>query len=619
MAFDKMTEPTSFARKPRNAGWGARAVLLLILLGAAAIRVRGVDFGLPALNDPDEPLFMMIALDMLRSGSLNPGWFGHPATLTFYALALVTLAVGGLGIATGRFADTDAFVAAVYADPAILFTPARLFFVMCGVLCVFLTWQLGRRLGGARLGLVAASLLAGNAIHVEYSQLIRTDVQASVFILLATLAALRIAEHGRLKDHAAAGLFLGLGIATKWPVAVIALNPVAAILWRAVPRGPWFRPLALFGLVAAATLVAVSPFLVLDHATVLQNLAGEARPLHPGATGGGFLANLGWYVRGPLLDAFGWLGMAAVAAGVVLGLRSRLAVVAVLPGTIALGIVVCAQALVWERWLVPLLPFLALAAAGAICALVDLLRQRLGRPLTGLEPAAALLVLGPMLAAAQAGYTERANDTRQAAAAWIEANAPRGSTILVEHAAIDLLQRGWRLRFPLGSAGCVDARDALAGRISYGEVEKKRTGRAVVDLGHVARERLASCRADFAIFTHYDVYRAEPSAFAPQLGTYAGLARGGRVRAIFRPAPGKRGGPVIRIVELRAHGARGLPISGDVVPICGAQPAGIDATTARPLASPAASHSARANICTSSGRRSMFTSASPPRASRGAA
>ncbi|WP_343519681.1 glycosyltransferase family 39 protein [Sphingomonas sp.] len=546
-----MTDPNHPARNARRSGWGERALLLLILLGAAAIRIRGVGFGLPALNDPDEPLFVMIAIDMLRGGSLNPGWFGHPATLTFYALALVMLAVGGIGIASGRFAGVDAFVAAVYADPAILFVPARLFFVACGVLCVFLTWRLGRRLGGPRFGLLAAALLAANSIHVEYSQLIRTDVQASVFILLATLAALDILERGRLRDHAAAGAFVALGIATKWPAALIALNPLAAVLWRAAPRGPLLRPLATFGASAAATLLIVSPYLLLDHATVAQNLAGEARPLHPGATGGGFLANLDWYVRGPLLEAFGWLGLAAAAAGAVLALRSRHAVVAILPGVAALGIVICAQALVWERWLVPLLPFLALAAAGTIGTLANMLRRRLGRRPTGFEPVAALVLLVPMLAAAQAGYIERANDTRQAASAWIEANAPRGSTILVEHAAIDLIQRGWGVRFPLGSAGCIDARDALAGKISYGEVEKKRTGRAVVDLGHVAPERLASCRADFAILTHYDVYRADPQAFADQLRIYRMLAAGGRIRATFRPVPGERGGPVIRIVELR--------------------------------------------------------------------
>lgn len=552
MTSDTMTDPNIPPRNRDRSRWPERAALLLILLAAGAIRVHGVAFGLPALNDPDEPLFVMTALDMLRSGNPNPGWFGHPATLTFYAIALVMAGVAGIGIATGRFADTDAFVAAAYADPSILFLPARLFFVVCGVLCVWLTFRLGKRLGGARLGLLAAALLAVNSVHVEYSQLIRTDVQMSVFVLLATLAALDILERGRLRDHAAAGIFVGLGVATKWPAALIALSPLAAVLASGAAQRRVLRPIALLAGTAAATLCAVSPFLLLDHATVVQNLGGEARPMHPGATGGGFLANLGWYLRGPILQSFGPLGLAAAASGSLLALRDRRARIAVLPGAVGFGIMISAQSLVWERWIIPLLPFLALAIAAAACALGDLLRGRLRRLGTGAGFALVALMLVPMSLATRAGQAERATDTRQAASAWIEANVPHGSTILVEHAAFDLLQEGWDLRFPLGSAGCVDAAALLAGRISYSRVETLRSGRAVVDIGHVDGARLASCRAGYAVFSHYQVYADDRSRFAAQWDAYRTIAAGGRVRAVIRPAPGIRGGPVVHIVELNA-------------------------------------------------------------------
>lgn len=544
-----MTEPPPPARNLGQTDWTGRLVLLAILVVAAWLRIDGIAFGMPSLNDPDEPLFMMTALDMLRSGNPNPGWFGHPATLTFYALALVVLAVGGIGIASGRYADADAFVGAVYADPSILFVPARLFFAACGVLCVWLTWRLGKRLGGTRLGLIAAALLAVNVIHVDYSQLIRTNVQTTVFILLATLAALDIRERGRLRDHVVAGIFVGLGMATKWPAALAVLNPLAASLWR-TPRLAAWRPVLWLGGTAIATLLIVSPFLVLDHAALLRNLTGEARPVHPGATGGGFLANLVWYIRGPLREGLGWLGLAAAGAGAVLALRSRQALVAVFPFAVALEIVICAQSLVWERWVVPLLPFLALAAATAIGAFADLLRSRLARRLPAVELIATALIIAPLIAAVHAAKTERANDTRQAAAAWVKANVPRGDTILVEHAAFDLLRGGYRLFFPLGSAGCVDAGAMLAGRIRYDTVETLRTGRPIVDIGHVEPSRLASCRGDYAIFTHYDVYQTDPRAFAAQLDAYRLVATGGRVRAVIRPQPGLRGGPVIRIVEL---------------------------------------------------------------------
>lgn len=548
MPFDTMTDPNL---PPRNRNrWTERAAILLILLIAAAIRVHGVAFGLPALNDPDEPLFMMTSLDMLRSGNPNPGWFGHPATLTFYAIALVMVAVAGIGILTGRFADLDAFVAAAYADPSILFLPARLFFVACGVLCVWLTYRLGKRLGGPRLGLIAAAFLAVNSVHASYSQVIRTDVQMTIFVLLATLASLNILERGRWRDHVLAGAFIGLGVSTKWPAALFAMSPLVAAF--ACGEG-WgrVRNAVIVGSAAVAALLIASPFLLLDYATVIHNLTGEARPAHPGATGGGLLANIGWYVRGPLLGSFGAAGLAAAAIGSVLALRDRRVRIAVLPGVAALAIVICAQALVWERWLVPLLPFLALAAAGAICALADSLRKRFGQRLSGFAAAmAAALLIAPMVAATIATQTERANDTRQAAAAWIMTNAPRGSTILVEHAAFDLLQRGWPLRFPLGSAGCVDAAALLAGRIPYSRVETLRAGSAVVDIGHLDPRLLAGCGGRFAIFTHDAVYRAEPARYRAQLDIYQAISAGGRLRAVIRPEPGRRGGPAVHIFEL---------------------------------------------------------------------
>ena len=554
-----MTQSIAPARNGRLLGWAQkragrwaeRGALLLILAVAAALRLYGVDFGLPALNDPDEPLFVMTALEMLRNHSLNPGWFGHPGTTTLYCLALVSLAVGGLGIATGRFADGKALMAAAYADPGIVFLPGRLFIVACGILCVWLTWSLGKRLGGTRLGLIAAAFLAVNAVHIHYSQIIRTDVQATIFMLLCTRSAIAIAREGRMRDYLMAGLWAGLACATKWPAAIIFLNPLCAGLCRVTLDRRELRRLALLPVATLAALLIASPYLLLDHATVMRNLAGEARTTHPGATGGGFLANLGWYAGHPLLGSFGIAGLALVVAGTLGTLRRPRIAAALLPGPLAFLVVIGSQALLWERWIVPVLPFAALAAAAALCWLADWLRTRLDRPLPWLELAATALLLIPMLQAARTGAIERAVDTRQVASAWIRANVPPGSSLVVEPAAFDLLQGPWRILFPLGSAGCVDVRAILTGQIRYSKVETLRSGRAVVDLAHVDAAQIPTCHADIAILSHYDGYRADPAHFRDELGRYALLLRGGRQLAAFRPEPGARTGPVVRIVKLR--------------------------------------------------------------------
>lgn len=545
MAFVTMTDPRSPTRN-RFVEWG---LLLCVIAAAAALRIHGIGFGLPALNDPDEPLFVMTAIDMLRNGSLNPHWFGHPGTITLYSIALVALGVGGAGIATGQYAGVDGFVGAVYVDPAILFVPARLFFAAWGVACVWLTWRLGKRIGGARIGLVAAGLLAVNAVHVHYSQVVRTDVQASVFMLAALLASLSIVEKGRLRDHALAGLFVGLGAATKWPAALVAVAPVWIVLRQG--RGG-VHGLGVFLGCALASLLVASPYLLLDYPTALRHLTAEGRSVHPGATGDGFLGNLDWYLRSPLLGSLGAAGVALAAIGLVaLPIRHPRAGMAIVPAFLAILIATCAQSLRWERWIIPLLPFLTLAAAIALAAIGDAIRGQLRRKLVWFESMAALLVAVPMLVAALGDIEARTHDTRQVAAAWVRAHVPSGGTILVEHAAFDLQQGGWRVRFPLGSAGCLDAAAVISGKIKGSQIESSRGGAPLIDLGHVAPERLESCRADYAILSHWATYRAAPRGFETELSRYEALARGGRLEAVIRPEPGRHAGPTLYVLRLR--------------------------------------------------------------------
>jgi hypothetical protein len=548
-----MTYPSPPSRKPPADSWTQLGLLLLTLLVAAALRIRGIGFGLPALNDPDEPLFMMTAIEMLRNHNLNPGWFGHPGTITLYSLALVDLAVGGIGIATGRYADASTFVRAVYADPGILFLPARFLIAACGILCVGLTWHLGRRIGGATTGLIAAAFLSVNAVHIEYSQLVRTDIQASVFTLLGLSSSISIAGKGRWRDYLLAGLFVGLGCATKWPVAVIAVSPIVVGIWRIGHGYPDTRKLLVFAGAAASTLILASPFLLLDYPTVLRNLAGEARGVHPGATGGGFLPNLLWYVRNPLLASFGAAGLLLAAVGTALLVRrNRVAAVALLPGVAIFGGLICIQALRWERWLIPLLPFVAMMAGYALHAIANTLRAQMQRPLRFIEPVVALLLVLPMLHAAQLRATARANDTRQIASAWIRANAPSNTTILIEHAAIDLVSGPWKLLFPLGSLGCVDARAMLGRRIRYAEVEALRSDRPIIDVASVDRSRLGTCRARYSVLTHFDRYGEARDTFAAEWQHYQLLTRGTVLRAVIAPQEGRSGGPTVYIFEREA-------------------------------------------------------------------
>jgi hypothetical protein len=540
----------------RHARFGVLATILALAL---VIRLHGIGFGLPSLYDPDEPIFMVLALKLLKDQTLNPGWFGHPGTTTIYLIALIDAAVLGGGLITHQFGSVRDFAMAAYADPGLLFIPGRVAMALFGVGCVWLTWSIGRRLFGWTTGLIAAGLLAINSLHVMWSQVIRTDVMASFFMLAALLFSIRAAQRGRIVDYIASGCFIGIAIATKWPSAIVATTLIGAALfgWLADRRSPSIEARNLAAGLAAilVALFLASPYIFLDWQTVLANVGSEVRPRHHLAqTGEGFLYNLRWYLLGQVASSMGLAGLIlAVAGGAVAWVRNPVARWTLLPLTAAFLALIFSQHLVWSRWLVPGIPLLCLLIAVTTQAIGGFLAARLGSGrllLTGLVAAA---VAVPSIASVRDKVRERATDTRALAAKWAAAHIPPGSTVVLENLELRLRNEPWRFLFPFGKTGCIDGLQTLAKGVSYGGLEKARKGTPIVDLGNVDPEKLDSCRGDYAILTYFDLYVTERSHFPAEVGNYRTLLSGGRTLALFRPVPGSIGGPVVRIVALSPH------------------------------------------------------------------
>lgn len=535
----------------------ARAALSVILAVALAWRLNNIGFGLPSMYDPDEPIFMITALKLLGEGTLNPGWFGHPGSTTIYLVALIDAAVASWGLITGRYADVADFAQAAYADPALLFVPARAAMALLGVGAVWLTYFLGRKMQGVAVGLIGAGLLAINALHIAWSQVVRTDIHASVFMLASMLFAIRAMKDARLRNFLIAGAFAGFATATKWPAATVFAGVIAAAVHRAFDHGEGRRPLLFLAASGAASLAAVfvaSPFIFLDWQTVLANVSGEVKAGHLGHTGGGFVANLVFYI-GQVTGAMGAVGGLLVVFGAgFAAARSQAARWVVLPVTLVFLVLICAQGLVWSRWVLPLLPMACLFVAMAIVAIGRFIARKLNWKRTdALVAGLALCAAIPSATAAIVQARERANDTRARAAEWAAAHIPPGSRVVFEHLEIRLRHQPWHILFPIGEAGCIDALRALATGVRFEEVQRLRKGSPIIDLGNVSGERLGSCRADYAVLTYFDLYRKEAGQFPREVENYRKLLAGGRTVALFRPEPGRAGGPVVRIVALPQH------------------------------------------------------------------
>jgi hypothetical protein len=536
-------------------------ILGCILIIAAVTRLYGITFGLPAIFDADEPFFTMTGLKLLSGHSLNPGWFGHPGTTTLYALSLIDAAVYLAGHLGGQFADPKAFGVAIFTHPEIAVLPGRLFIASCGVLCVWLTYHIGKRMSDERVGLTAAGLLAINALHIQWSQIIRTDVHSTVFMLLCVLCSLKIASTGRLRYYLAAGFCVGLAAATKWPAASILICPMGASLIRAIDypgearRQFWRMPIV--GIFSVLSLCLISPFLILDYHTAWAQMRGEAASGHLGATGGGFFANAYWYLSQPIGDSVGYAGLVLAAIGIgILAVRNRIGTMVVMSGAAVFMIIICSQSLIWARWAIPLLPFIALFMAVALFWLGDRVRAQFGdRTAILVQTLLGIGIAIPMILTWHYQIRERLNDTRSQASGWIRKNLPENSSIALEYFAFDLLQ-GHKVFFPAGNIGCVYANDVLRGGVKYKKTSTWRDRRAILDLGTVDDAKLDSCRADYAIFTDYDRYLAEAPLYPQEIATYRKLAAGGVLLRTFAPKAGEIGGPIVRVYKLKPPATR---------------------------------------------------------------
>ncbi len=207
---------------------------------------------------------------------LNPHWFNKPA-LGYYA----NFFVFGCRYLVGRHVTGEFDSAGEFGDAFLnyergsFYVIGRLLQALYGAVGVFLVWRIGRQFGGARIGLLAAVLLAVCPGHVAFSQQVKNDALAAIFLCLGFLGAQRVAERGLLRDHLWAAAWVGLGWATKYtPAAMLAVIGVAHLMR---PRDGGDRVIAIRValLVPAAFLLAGfvgSPYNFLDPVYYQESL-----------------------------------------------------------------------------------------------------------------------------------------------------------------------------------------------------------------------------------------------------------------------------------------------------------------------------------------------------------
>ena len=184
-------------------------ILFVILLVALAVRLVGLQFGLPfAYARPDETEVAGPAMTYL-SGNLRPHFFQWPSLFTYIIAALYASNGGVFGFATGH-ASLAAFADSRYHAFAPFLLIPRTFSLVMGVATVAGVHALGRRVFDDTIGLVAAGFLALAFLHVRDSHFGMSDVTMTLFVLLAVLATVAWQQRGGVPRAIVAGLLVGL-------------------------------------------------------------------------------------------------------------------------------------------------------------------------------------------------------------------------------------------------------------------------------------------------------------------------------------------------------------------------------------------------------------------------
>jgi hypothetical protein len=425
-------------------------LVILAALAFLGLRAWGLDAGSPpVLPHPDEHHYAGVAQNM-PPGEWNPHYFLNPPLLT-YALVVARRAAALL---TG-------------ADPlghgGELYMLARWIGVVLGALTAFTTAAAARRLvGGAGAAWAAALVVGLSFLHGRDSHYGVNDVPMVFLVSLALLGAARYLAGGRARALAWSAACAGLATATKYNGAIAVLLPVAALLLRpreggAAPGPPRARPPLLLGLplLSALCFLLGNPYALLAPGEFLDGVRAQYADWGDQRMWGQSPDPVPLLYAHATLAMLGWAHAAAAAIGIAVLARSRpraALLLAVFPAAYLAGMF--SKSLFFWRFALPLLPFLAIAAAAGWQALAGALagarapsRPAAARTTAEDSPAAAgaraapvlLLLLLPLLGSVEPAARLARHDqlvTRDAtwllARRWLLDNARWGDRLFLE-------------------------------------------------------------------------------------------------------------------------------------------------------------------------------------------
>lgn len=526
-----------------------KIIFISILVIGCLIRVYGIDWGLPYLYDPDEPIFVSSAFRIISNRDLNPHWFGAPATTTIYLLVGLYALIFLMGTILGIFDSSGSgdFTSLYFQDPTIFYLSGRLISAVFGIATIILVYLIATKIFNRTIGFMSALLVAISPLHISYSQLVRMDILMTFLILLALWYCLKILDNNSLSNYVLASFFTGLAIVTKYPAVVFTITIVFTYIISNGWKYKWYlKPIASIIACIAGAFFG-SPFLFLDFQKVLLDVTQENRGEHLSATGQGLVQNIIWYFQNTLSDSFTYYGLLFIGIGLVFCLRSKQKNRWLLINfPLVFLLFICSLNLRWDRWLLPIIPFGCILLAYGIYEVAKWIEDRFNIRMGFWIVLISLIIVSTPLIniSIVQGSKKSGIDTRTLAGQWMIDNLPAGSSVLVEVYTPQLPKKSFKF-FE------VNKKEKALVNIDPEKIYPKR----LIPNGHIGTvenvEDIRRKNIEYIVMSNiYDRYLAERERYPDIVTTYEKLMASGSLIYESKKIPKKHTGPRIKIYKI---------------------------------------------------------------------
>ncbi|MFN8472300.1 MAG: glycosyltransferase family 39 protein [Anaerolineae bacterium] len=407
----------------------ATALVICLLLGIGlGLRTLKLSDGLPRLYNPDEGLLALPALHIAQSSNLNPGRFEY-GSLAIYILAGADRLASAVGILPDLrlLPDYDLTVRNITYPQPVLFAFDRLVMAVVSLLAVVAVFGVTQRLAGQRPALFAAGWMAISPLSVTMTRGVTTDALVQALVACTMWAALWVYERPTWTRSVLAGALAGAAASAKYPGVLSVVPLLLAVLWtRARPR----RWRLCFGILAGAAggFLLTTPYAVLDAPAFLAAVAGQAHD--HGVQARNYVEGPSplYYGRSLLTSGDGVMTLLSLCGFVLIGRRWPREAIILASFPVLLYVMISDGSPRAVRYLLPMIPFLAVCAGYAVHIIVG--RLNIWHRWLGAIFVVVAFAL-PLLGLSKTFHTLYQPDIRDLTAVWVKENA-RGVPIATD-------------------------------------------------------------------------------------------------------------------------------------------------------------------------------------------